>query len=265
MKKSNIIVCLFAALIFTSCIKESMLMDKIGGEWRSYDSYTTFTATKDFAFKDTYASNWPGELLINGVPADNNVGLIRDFSYSGIKISNEVHIALRQKKVIYKFKSYDIDVNFDEVYRGTLLAECSFIHEGEQVNLKFDFTAPEYNVKKGDYFTLSDSPYGVNGLPLIKLNFRSAVKISGSLLYDDIVDNFHGTWSVNSGRITFKMNGEMYDNKIRQTYDYKIIGGELFLSSKGASPDYNILSTIPNENITNVVHWIKYRRPGLYE
>jgi hypothetical protein len=242
-----------------------MLMDDIGGEWRSYDSYTTFTATNDFTFKDTYASHWPGELLINGAPADNNVSLIRDFSYSGIRISNDMHIALRQKKVIYKFKSYDIDVNFNEVYRGTLLAECSFIHDGEQINLKIDFSAPEYNVKKGDYFTLSESPYGANGIPLIKLNFRSAVKVSGSLLHGDIVDNFSGTWSVNSGRLTFKINGDMFDFKVKHTLDYKIIGGELFLSSKGASPDYNILNTIPNECITDVVHWTKYKRPGLNE
>lgn len=240
-------------------------MGDIRGEWSSYDSYTTFIATKDFTFKDTYASHWPGELLVNGVPAENNVRLIREIGYSGIIINNDMHIALHQKKVIYKFKPYDIDVDFDAVNRGTLFAECSFIHDGEQVSLKFDFSAPEYNVKSGDFFTLSQSPLYVNGLPLIRLNFESAIKISGQLLYGDIADDFHGTWSVNSGRITFKMESEMYDEEHRQTYDYRILGGELLLSSKGVSPDYNILSTIPNENITNVVHWTKYRRPGLYE
>lgn len=251
---------LILIFIATSCSKDDTLFDELKGTWSARDFYSTVTATKDFSFLDMNTpQGWSGEVLENNVAVQNCVNRFYDNSSPYIFVNKDIIILLSSKRLIYKNSQFDIVLDSQEaINNGKLEAELSFMYGSNLVNLKVNLTAPTKEVKAGDTFTIYGSKENLAGVPLSELRFMSPTEIKGKLTVNDIIDNFNGSWQVNTDIISLNIKSVAGQIQYRQDYKFLLTESNLILSTESAYPQSRIFTTIPNENITNVMHHAKY-------
>lgn len=263
MKKS-IIYCGLVLLSFLmgGCSKDNSLFDELKGTWSVRDFYTTVTATKDFSFLDMSSpQGWSGEVLENNVPIQNCVNKFYDNTSPYIAINKDIILSLGNKRLIYKNSQYDVVFNSEEaINNGKLQVEFNFMYGTNPVNLKINLQAPLREVKAGNNLTIYGSKESLAGVPLSELKFMSPTEIRGKLTINNILDNFSGTWSINLDIISLNIKSTAGQLQYSQGYKFLLTESDLILSTESVYTQNRIITNIPNENITNVIHHAKYAR-----
>ncbi len=262
IKLLSVVFVLTTALTISGCSKDDTLFDQLKGTWFVRDFYSTATATKDFSFLDMNSpEGWTGEVLENDAPVQNCVNRYYDNISPYIAINKDIILSLVNKRLIYKNSQYDVVFDSEEaINNGKLQVEFDFMYGTNPVNLKINLEAPLREVTAGSNLTLYGSKESLAGVPLPELKFMSPTEIRGKLTIDNVIDNFSGTWLVNLDDISFNIKSVAGQVQYIQAYKFLLTESDLILSTESAYPLSSIFTKIPNENITNVMHYAKYSR-----
>lgn len=258
MKKCFFSILIFSLFTLTSCVKEAYYASKLNGDWQNERSYTSFVATKDFTYTDLYSYQWTGPVYVNGILQTNCVNNFNSY-YQIFTINPEICLFVTHNAIYYKNKKYDATIDYSLFKSGTIKFESSFMHDNLPITLEIDIKAPVVEMKKDCRyeFNLGSDPAGV---PIRNINFNPLHKIKGTTRYDDIIDDFNGTWDISIGFLFLGFSSKQFDLNHVQKYNYRLTKDRLYLSNKVEYSQYHFYGSIPKENIREITYINVFKR-----
>ncbi len=259
MKKALFPLLLLALLSSTGCVKEVLLSSRLNGDWRIERSYTSFIAIKDFSFANLYSSQWSGTVLINGVTVENPYLRFSYNNRSFFEISRDISILIPQNTIFYRKNIYAIPLNQQDFYSGSIKTECSFVYDNQPVTIKIDVKSPVVEMKRDCRyeFNLGEDPAGV---PIREISFNHFHKTKGTVRYDDIIDNFSGSWDLSIGQLFLAFKSDIFNAKHLQKYRYSFGNDRMYLTNPVKYSKYAFYGTIPEENIKDITYTNVFKR-----
>lgn len=255
---------IFLSIVFlslftlTGCIKEALLSSRLHGDWIADRTYTTIVPAKDFSFTDIYTLPWSGTVLFNGTQLTNCENRYISWTQSFV-VNPEIHIWVLGSKLYYKNKQYPATIDKSKFNTGELKVESSFVHENLPVTIQIDVKAQVVQMKKEMRyeFNMGEDPAGI---PIREISFDHFHKTKGTARYDDIIDNFKGSWDLSIGQLFLAFKSDIFNAKHLQKYRYSFANRKMYLTNPVKYSKYHFYGSIPEENIKEITYTNVFER-----
>lgn len=258
MRNILLSILLLSLISLTGCVKEALLSTRLHGDWIIDRTYTTIVPANDFSFSDIYTLPWSGTVNVNGVTLTNCKNEYS--SWNDVFVVNpEIYVSIFGNNLYYKNKQYPATIYKSKFNNGEFRVECSFVHDNSSFTIQIDMKAQVVQLKKDNRyeFNLGDDPAGV---PLKEISFNFFHKTNGTVRYDDIIDNFNGSWDLSIGQLFLAFKSDIFNAKHLQTYRYSFGNDRMYLTNPVKYSKYAFYGTIPEENIKDITYTNVFKR-----
>ena len=258
MRNTFLSILLISLFSLTGCVKEALLSTRLHGDWIIERTYTTIVPAKDFSFTDIYTLPWSGAVLFNGAQLTNCENRYISWTQSFV-VNPEIHIWVFGNKLYYKNKQYPATIDKSKFSTGELKVESSFIHDNLPVTIQVDMKAQVVQMKKEMRyeFNMGEDPAGI---PIREISFDHFHKTKGTARYDDIIDNFSGSWDLSIGQLFLAFKSDIFNAKHLQKYRYSFANDRMYLTNPVKYSKYAFYGTIPEENIKEITYTNVFER-----